>query len=140
MFIILVSLMMTLLSEKVLISDRCISGLMSNLIKKSWTDSNLAWPIMQIDNVDIFSFLSVISLIRAAFLIRILFTFLKNLAFIYFILNWKSRWWQWWKVAYNMTRLFPEHSTLGLVKSICFWNIVCTIFVWHIKMLLSPNL
>ena len=26
-------------SEKVLISDRCIGGLMSNLITKSWTDS-----------------------------------------------------------------------------------------------------
>ena len=32
---------MTLFSEKVLISIRRISGLMSNLIKKSWTDSNL---------------------------------------------------------------------------------------------------
>ena len=31
-------LTMTLLSEKVLISNRCIIGLMSNLIKKSWTD------------------------------------------------------------------------------------------------------
>ena len=31
---------MTLFSEKVVISYRCISGLMSNLIKKSWTDSN----------------------------------------------------------------------------------------------------
>ena len=31
--------MMTLFSEKVLISNRCISDLMSNLIKKSWTDS-----------------------------------------------------------------------------------------------------
>ena len=39
LFIILVSLMMTLFSEKVLISNRYISGLMSNLIKKSWTDS-----------------------------------------------------------------------------------------------------
>ena len=28
-------------SEKVLISARYISGLMPNLIKKSWTDSNL---------------------------------------------------------------------------------------------------
>ena len=27
---------MTLFSEKILISNRCISGLMSNLIKKSW--------------------------------------------------------------------------------------------------------
>ena len=27
--------------EKLLISNRCISGLMSNLIKKSWTDSKL---------------------------------------------------------------------------------------------------
>ena len=35
-----VSLPMTLFSEKVIIFDRCISGLMSNLIKKSWTDSN----------------------------------------------------------------------------------------------------
>ena len=33
---------MTLFSEKVLISNRCISGSMSNLIKKSWTDSNCA--------------------------------------------------------------------------------------------------
>ena len=32
---------MTLFSEKILISNRCISGFMSNLIKKSWTDSTL---------------------------------------------------------------------------------------------------
>ena len=32
---------MTLFSEKVLISNRYISGLMSNLIKKSWTVSSL---------------------------------------------------------------------------------------------------
>ena len=31
---------MTLSSEKLLISNRCISGLMPILIKKSWTDSN----------------------------------------------------------------------------------------------------
>ena len=30
--------MMTLFREKVFISDRCISGLMPNLIKKSWMD------------------------------------------------------------------------------------------------------
>ena len=40
LFIILVSLTMALFSEKVLFSNRCISGLMSNLIKKSWTDFN----------------------------------------------------------------------------------------------------
>ena len=40
LFIILVSLTMTLFS-KVLISNRCISGLMSNLIKTSWADSIL---------------------------------------------------------------------------------------------------
>ena len=38
-FIILVSLMMTWFSEKMLIFTRCIHGFMSNLIKKSWTDS-----------------------------------------------------------------------------------------------------
>ena len=38
---ILVSLRMSLFSEKMLISNRCISGFMSNLIKKSWTVSNL---------------------------------------------------------------------------------------------------
>ena len=55
LFIILVSLIRSLLSEKILISNRCISGLMSNLIKKSWTDSNLyslngkgsIWPLLQ---------------------------------------------------------------------------------------------
>ena len=41
LFIILVSLMRSLFSEKMLISNRCISGLMSNLMKKSWTVSNL---------------------------------------------------------------------------------------------------
>ena len=40
LFIILVSLTMTLLGEKVLISDTCISGLMPNLIKKSRTVSS----------------------------------------------------------------------------------------------------
>ena len=39
LFKILVSLMKSLFSEKMLISNRCISGLMSNLIKKSWTVS-----------------------------------------------------------------------------------------------------
>ena len=39
LFIILVGLMMTLFSEKMLISNVCISGLMPNLIKKSWTVS-----------------------------------------------------------------------------------------------------
>ena len=41
LFIILVSLTMSLFSEKMLIFNRCISGLMSNLIKKSWTVSNI---------------------------------------------------------------------------------------------------
>ena len=40
LFIILVSLRMSLFSEKMLIFNRCISGLMSNLIKKSWTVSS----------------------------------------------------------------------------------------------------
>ena len=39
LFIILVSLTRSLFSEKMLISNRYISGLMSNLIKKSWTVS-----------------------------------------------------------------------------------------------------
>ena len=38
LFIILVSLMMTMFSEKMLISHRCIRGLIPNLIKKSWTE------------------------------------------------------------------------------------------------------
>ena len=36
---------LTLFSEKVLISNRCISGLMPNLIKKSWTDFNF-YPLL----------------------------------------------------------------------------------------------
>ena len=40
LFIILVSLMMSLFSEKMLIINRCISGSMSNLIEKSWKVSN----------------------------------------------------------------------------------------------------
>ena len=39
LFINLVSLTMTWFSEKMLVSTRCIHGFMSNLIKKSWTDS-----------------------------------------------------------------------------------------------------
>ena len=39
LFIILVSLTMSLFSEKMFIFNRCISVLMSNLIKKSWTVS-----------------------------------------------------------------------------------------------------
>ena len=39
LFIILVCLTKTWFSEKRLISTRCIHGFMSNLIKKSWTDS-----------------------------------------------------------------------------------------------------
>ena len=41
LFIILVSLTRSLFSEKMLISNRCISGMMSNLIKKSLTDSTV---------------------------------------------------------------------------------------------------
>ena len=37
---IFVSLTMTSFSEKKFISSRCIHGFMSNLIKKSWTDSS----------------------------------------------------------------------------------------------------
>ena len=37
LFIVLVGLTVTWFSEKMLISHRCIHGLMSNLIKKSWT-------------------------------------------------------------------------------------------------------
>ena len=40
LFIILVGLTMTRFSEKMLICNRCIHGFMSNLIKKSWTDSS----------------------------------------------------------------------------------------------------
>ena len=40
LFKILVVLPMTLFSEKMLNSHRCIHGLMPNLIKKSWTVSN----------------------------------------------------------------------------------------------------
>ena len=39
LLIILVSLTRSLFSEKMLISNRCISGLIPNLIKKSWTVS-----------------------------------------------------------------------------------------------------
>ena len=41
LFIILVRLTRALFSEEMLVSNRCIRGLMSNLIKKSWTDSIL---------------------------------------------------------------------------------------------------
>ena len=41
LLIILVNLTMTLCSEKILISNRCISGLMPDLIKKSWTVSTV---------------------------------------------------------------------------------------------------
>ena len=48
LFIILVSLTRSLFSEKMIISNRCISGLMPNLIKKSWTISTLwvAWLLL----------------------------------------------------------------------------------------------
>ena len=41
LFIILVSLTRSLFCEKMLISNRCISGLMPKLIKKSWMVSTL---------------------------------------------------------------------------------------------------
>ena len=53
LFIILVSLTMTLFSEKVLISNRCISGLMSNLIKKSLTDPYLEWLELSLWDVQV---------------------------------------------------------------------------------------
>ena len=42
---------MTLFSEKVLISTRCISSLMPNLIKKSWTDSKVQSQAFIYDNM-----------------------------------------------------------------------------------------
>ena len=50
LFIIMVGLRMTWFSEKMLISYKCIRGLMPNLIKKSWTVSRLdallvAWKV-----------------------------------------------------------------------------------------------
>ena len=48
LFIILVSLTMSLFSEKMLIFNRCISGWMSNLIRKSWTVSNVNAPLYKL--------------------------------------------------------------------------------------------
>ena len=59
LFIILVSLRMTIFSEKVLISTRYISGLVPNLIKKSWTDSSqelllwICWSKFRLDDIDL---------------------------------------------------------------------------------------
>ena len=50
LFIILVSLRRSLFSEKMLISNRCISGLMSNLIKKSWMVSIQAFQSAFLNN------------------------------------------------------------------------------------------
>jgi hypothetical protein len=44
--------MMTLFSEKVLISRRCKSGLMPNLIKKSWTDSTQDFVVNEEESFD----------------------------------------------------------------------------------------
>ena len=49
LFIMLVSLTWSLFCEKMLIFNRCICGLMSNLIKKSWTVSNLHPKNLKID-------------------------------------------------------------------------------------------
>ena len=42
LFRVLIGLTMTEFSEKLLVSTRCIHGFISNLTKKSWTDSKLA--------------------------------------------------------------------------------------------------
>ena len=55
LFIILVSLTMSLFSEKVRISDICICDLMPNLIKESWKDSILHVPLcvsVGLDSID----------------------------------------------------------------------------------------
>ena len=66
LFNILVSLTMTLFSEKVLISNRCISGLMSNLIKKSWTVSTLElMPLYRVTFVNAYLFLLTQSAVKA---------------------------------------------------------------------------
>ena len=61
LFIILVSLIRSLFSEKMLISNRCISVLISNLIKKSWAVFNVLgtclYPIHWKRILDIYSFL-----------------------------------------------------------------------------------
>ena len=44
LFIILVGLIVTLFTERMLISIRCIRGFMSNLIKQSWKDSKMNTP------------------------------------------------------------------------------------------------
>jgi hypothetical protein len=46
--------MITLFSEKVLISNRCISGLMSNLMKKFWTDSNIEYLVVVVSGFTLF--------------------------------------------------------------------------------------
>ena len=72
LFIILVFLMMSLFSEKMLIFDRCISGLMSNSIKKSWTvssvrspwalDWNVTWNESEVNMTDLCCCISCLSL------------------------------------------------------------------------------
>ena len=55
LFIILVRLTKSLFSEKLLILNRCISGLMSCLIKKSWTVSNLGVVFILLGFLMVFS-------------------------------------------------------------------------------------
>ena len=82
LFVILVSLMMLLFSQKVLISNRCISGLMSNLIKKSWTDSN---PACSLQHFEIFIHLPCFTFISLYYLDYISFLdfFFPFIAFFY---------------------------------------------------------
>ena len=71
LFIILVSLMMSLFSEKMPIFNRCVSGSMSNLIEKSWKVSN----IYNVNN----------NVIKAKLIQKILSTSLWNIGLLYLL-------------------------------------------------------
>ena len=58
---ILVSQTMTCCSEEMPYSTRCIHGFMSNLIKKSWTDSNGSNGMIDTNYVMTFSYTCYIS-------------------------------------------------------------------------------
>ena len=107
LFIILVSLTVTLVSEKMLIYTRCILGFMSNSIKKSWKDSTV---YMQ----------------QESLLIKIQMLPLKKPALIIFGRNWIKGGPKWHRIDECKGRPSAFHSATMVSSSAHWWRQLST--------------
>ena len=133
LFIILVSLTMTWFSEKMLISTRCIHGVMSNLIKKFWTVSNLYFPKVYFSQSQMWTTYGTLQHLSISTMLS-----LQSRLNIVFYLHLRVTKWHWFLVVSTvgpskcqLNNFWSEHSLSSEPSKSC---LVCTCMT-HIRFL-----